>query len=183
MLSSATRLLTQLLPKLTRSVLNHVHLLVVLQAADRKRWEDARCFLPFYSFSTSMIPGTVFLSKGILKNPWQAAESLLHEALHQKNNDLEQTHSMLRPDYTSEYSPRIPAPWNRSHSDESNYWPVCRAVAAFHVYVHLALFFKAVEHRAGELEKRYGPLGQLDPVFAGRRALDRAHYLGNKIKA
>ncbi len=182
MLVNGTRLLTALLPKLARSALNHVHLVVLLHIADRTLWNDDRYRLPFDSFSTGIIPGTVFLSKVALKDVWNVAEYLLHEALHQKHHDLEHTHSMLRRGYSAADSPRIRALWNRCHSYNSNEWTVCRAVAAFHVYVHLALFFKELERRAPEMEERYGSLNGFNPALAARRAVDRAHYLGQRIK-
>ncbi|MDQ3775830.1 MAG: hypothetical protein M3461_16515 [Pseudomonadota bacterium] len=182
MLANGTRLLTELLPELARSALNHVHLVVLLHIADRTLWNDDRYRLPFDSFSTGIIPGTIFLSRAALKDVWHVAEYLLHEALHQKHHDLEHTHSMLRRGYSAADSPRTRALWNRCHSYSSNEWPVCRAVAAFHVYVHLALFFKGLDCRAPELEGRYGSLNGFNPALAARRAVDRAHYLGQRIK-
>ena len=181
MLLQGTQLLTELLPKLSRSVLNHVHLVVLLHVADRELWKDERHCLPFDSFSTGIVPGTIFLSKTAIKDTWRTAEYLLHEALHQKHHDLEHTHSMLREGYAAQYSPTITALWNRTQGDNLNEWPVCRTVAAFHVYVHLSLFFKVLAIRSQELEDSYD-LHNVNATLYARRSLDRAHYLGKKLQ-
>ncbi len=173
MLVQGSQLLSELLPKLARSALHHNHLVAVV---------DERHAIKFSSATSSKIPGTIFLSSSVLQTPWQAAEYLFHEALHQKFLDVENTHSIFRRGYRVANSPQIRSLWNRSRPDSSNDWPINRALAAFHVYVHLALFFIVVEVRAPELVKLYGPLHNLEPAISARRAFDRAHYLGNQLK-
>ncbi|MDD5581033.1 MAG: hypothetical protein PHY16_17400 [Methylobacter sp.] len=54
-----------------------------------------------------------------------------------------------------------------------------RALAAFHVYVHLALLAIVAEQRAPSLEDSYGPIR----MVGSRTALARAHYLGEQLRA
>ncbi|MDQ3775829.1 MAG: HEXXH motif-containing putative peptide modification protein [Pseudomonadota bacterium] len=171
MLVKGTRLLGELLPKLARSALNHLHLVAVVTSP-----------LQVTSVTNPSIPGAAFFSPLVLKHPWRAAEFLLHEALHLKFIDLEHTHSMLRRGYAAEGSPRIRAVWNRSQPDGSNEWPANRVLTVLHVYTSLALFFRAVELRVQEIGERYGSLYDLNPGVAACRALDRAYYLALNVK-
>lgn len=179
-LSDATRLLGELLPALARSALDHVHLLAVVDVADRARWSDDRRRMPFESLSACSIPGTVLLSATALDNPWRAAERLLREAMHQKQHDLQHTHSIFS-GLDPVGSPPITALWRRSRPYSSNQWSVPRAFGAFHVHVHLALFFTVAERRAPELTRTHGP-PHVDLAAAARRSLDRAHYLAGEIR-
>jgi len=172
MLLLGTQLLGELLPKLSRSALSHAHVVVIGKAP-----------FPITSVTNPSIPGTAFFAPFVLKHPWRAAEYLLHEALHLKFIDLEQTHSMLRRGYSIYRSPKIEALWNRGQKNSSNKWPVNRVLTVAHTYACLALFFKMVELRAAELVRVYGPLQDLDPVLSARRALDRAHYLALKLRS
>lgn len=172
-LRDATHLLGELLPALARSALDHVHLVAVVDVVDRRH-------MPFESVSAYSIPGTVLLSAAALDNPWRAAERLLREAMHQKQHDLQHTHSLFSGLGLVD-SPPITALWRRSRPHSSNQWSVSRAFGAFHVYVHLALFFTVAERRAAELTRIHGPI-HVDPAAAARRALDRAHYLAGEIR-
>ena len=60
----------------------------------------------------------------------------------------------------------------------ANVWDPRRAIAAFHVYVHLALFCTVAEQRAAELESIYGRVDALPTMTKSRIAFERAHYLG-----
>jgi hypothetical protein len=181
-LEQGASLLHELLPKLSRSALDHALLLGIVDEPDPKTWANEKRVLPFNSFTVLSIPGSIFIARPLLKTPWLCAEYLLHEALHLKWYDLEHGHSMLRRGYNPGTSPRITSVWNRSDSDKSNEWPVCRSTAAFHVYVHLALFFRQVERRLPELEEVFGPFTG-DPVTVWvRRCCDRAQYLGSEIQ-
>lgn len=173
MLVSGSQLLNRLLPELACSALNHVYLVAVVDSNSPK----------FTSVTHPGIPGTIFLSPSVLKTPWQAAEYLLHEALHQKFIDLEHTHSMLRRNYqVTEDSPLIRPLWNRGRPNKSISWSIDRALTVCHVYTCLALFFTVVERRSTEFEKLYGSLNNLDPIISARRAFDRAHYLSHELK-
>ncbi|MDF5758449.1 HEXXH motif-containing putative peptide modification protein [Spongiactinospora sp. TRM90649] len=167
-LAEGVRLLRVLCPTLAESALSHVHLIAVLDAAPS---------MGFTSLTHNGVPGVIFLSPGVLKNPWLAAEYLLHEAMHDKFIDLLQTHSILRPGYTDETSPMIRPWWNRAHPGKPGDWPVERALTVAHVYSCLALFFTRVIDHSENLVRRYGPIQGPDPVKQARRAFDRARYL------
>jgi predicted O-methyltransferase YrrM len=82
-------------------------------------------------------------------------------------------------DQAGEEVPRVWSPWNPQRLHKANYWDPGRVFAAFHVYVHVAFLALVAEQRAAELEDTYGPLsGMVD----SRRSLERAHYLGEKLK-
>ena len=53
-------------------------------------------------------------------------------------------------------------------------------LAAFHVYLHLALLATVAEQRAAELAATYGPLSDM---LDSRRALDRCGYLSRQLRA
>jgi hypothetical protein len=174
MLTKGTRLLNELVPLLTRSALGHVDLIALFPLGP---WNGAA------SMSQFGLSGTVFLSKDLISNPWWVAEHLLHEALHQKLYDFRHGHSLLEPDFAREDAPRICSLWNVPGSNNANCWDIHRAVAAFHVYVHLALLSAIAEERASELEEIYGPINTGSGMTNSRKAMERAHYLGEKLQA
>jgi hypothetical protein len=142
-------LLTALLPLSSESALSHTHLLAVF--APTGSWSSRS------SSSEYRISGTIFLSRRLLSSPWWVAEYLFHETLHQQLYDFRQGHSLLEPDFERDGAPTILSPWNvPGISNRDNYWDVHRSLAAFHVYVHLALLAIAAEQRAQELEPIYG---------------------------
>jgi hypothetical protein len=169
MFARGARLLSLLLPQSCRSVLSHVHLVVVFPESGAWRTR--------LSSSEFRISGTVFLSRRVLTNPWMVAEHLYHEALHQQFYDFRAGHRLLRPEFVREGAPLIHSPWNRPDATRNSYWDVHRALAAFHVYAHLALLSTAAEQNVSILNE-FGPMGMV-----GRRtALVRAHYLGEQIR-
>ena len=165
-------LLALLLPELSASVLDHVRLVGVLR--------DGRSSSASITFLA--IPSTMFLSGKIVK-PWRAAETLLHEAVHLKMTDLATARSLYRPGALSlrDGAPTIRAIWRKEQGPLAD-WPIRRAWYAFHVYVHLALFFARVERMEEFLADDFGT----PPVPGGlglERALGRAGYLGEELAA
>ncbi|WP_433931681.1 hypothetical protein AB3662_45320 [Sorangium cellulosum] len=177
-LLQGARLLDALLPELARSALAHAQL-VVVAGPDVDAPAQAR---GFRSATVAGLCGTVVLGPVTLKTPWSAAEHLLHESMHLKFIDLELTHSVLRKGYRMERSPVVSPPWHRRDPSGLRDWTVNRMLTVLHVYVALALFFRAVERRAGELEAEFGPLGDLDPGREARRSFDRAHFLVHALR-
>lgn len=165
------RLLSQLLPDLARSALSHVRLVAVIDHPPG-----------FTSVTNPNLMGCVFFAPGVLNTPWQAAEYLLHEAMHLKFIDLEHTHSMLRHGYKNAESIKVRPLWNRPDPFSPQGWPANRVLTVLHVYTCLALFFISVERRAKDLLPVYGFLGELQPAVSSRRAFDRAQYLANKAR-
>lgn len=99
---------------------------------------------PFRSASNRVVPGTIFVCREGIDDPGAVAESLFHEALHLKLYDLYSVRSVLPPGYDSESAPTVTATWNPSRrGSDTNRWPIDRALAAAHVYVHLTLLYTA----------------------------------------
>ena len=168
-------LLALLLPELSASVLDHVRLVGVLG--------DEHLRITSVTFID--IPSTMFISGEIVNlTPWQAAGTLLHEAVHLKLTDLATARSLYRPDALSlrDGAPTIRAIWRWKEQGPLADWPIRRAWYAFHVYVHLALFFARVERMEEFLADDFGT----PPVPGGlglERALGRAGYLGEELAA
>jgi hypothetical protein len=175
MLANGLQLLNELVPLLTRSAFSHVGLIALFPMAP---WKGAA------SMSQFGLSGAIFLCGDLLESPWWVAEHFLHEALHQKLYDFRHGHSLLAPNFAREDAPRVCSLWNVPGANKSNYWDTSRALVAFHVYVHLALLSAIAEARAPELEKVYGSLRHSKPgtMTNSRKAMERAHYLGEKIQ-
>lgn len=174
MLTNGLLLLNELAPSLSRSALSHVSLVALFPMAP---WKGAA------SMSQFGLSGAIFLCADLLQSPWWVAEHFMHEALHQKLYDFRHGHSLLTPNFAREDAPRICSLWNVPGENKSNYWETSRTVVAFHVYVHLALLGAIAEERAPELGKIYGPLRHSKSgMMNSRKAMERAHYLGEKIQ-
>jgi len=170
MLEKGAQLLSELLPLSSRSALRHVHLIAVFPAVGS--WTTRA------SSSEFTLSGTIFLNRNLISNPWLVAEHLLHEALHQQLYDFRRGHSLLKPDFDE--GRIICSLWNVPDSTvQDNYWDIFRALAALHVYTHLALLSSLAEQRASDLEGVYGKL----KMIKSSTALARAHYLAEQIKA
>jgi predicted O-methyltransferase YrrM len=169
-LERGAQLLHALLPSLASSALSHVHLI--------------GCFPNFGSWknvgssSQFRLGGTIFLSQRSLPNPWWVAEHLFHEALHQKLYDFRHGHSVLEP-IPGKEAASVWSPWNPEKLKKANYWDTHRTLAAFHVYVHLALLSLIADRRTSELEKVYGVR---HGMTESRKTLDRARYLGEQLR-
>ena len=161
-------LLALLLPELSASVLDHVRLVGV--PIDRR----------LRSVTFTAMPSTMFISGEIVDTPWQAAEYLLHEAVHLKMTDLATARSIFRPDAFRDGAPTIRAIWRWKAQGHRAAWTILRASFAFHVYVHLALFFARVERMEEFLADDFGT----PPAPGGpglEKALRRAGYLGEEL--
>ncbi len=166
MLRRGCKLLSELLPRLAGSALRHVHLIAV--------FPDTGTWVGKASSSEFRISGTVFLSRKMLVNPWLVAEHLLHEALHQQMYDFRQGHTFLEPNFRRPGAPLITSLWN---IPDSNRWDVHRAIAAFHVYVHLGFLAMVAEATEGAYAAEYGPR----KMIKARTAVGRAHYLAEQL--
>lgn len=176
-LRRSLELLRRIIPQITHSAMEHVHLVGICDAAP----EAQERTLPFTSFTTLSIPSTIFINRSVLSNCWSAAESILHEALHEKLYDFQHTHSLLRSGYSLNTSPKVHAVWNRP-TGEGSQWPVCRSTFAFHVYTYLSEFFLRLTEKFPEVEPEFGPRKDFNPRVSARRCLDRAHHLSFHIR-
>ncbi|MEU3794438.1 hypothetical protein [Streptomyces fructofermentans] len=174
------QILEELMPLTSHGALSHTHLIGLTPGTGA--WAGKA------SSSQFTVVGIFFLNRKLLQNPWWVAEHLLHEALHQKLYDFRHAHSLLARDLDD--SPNAPADvcrvvslWNAPGVDGSNRWDVHRAMAAFHVYVHLALLCSLAEEHAPRLRGAYGPLDAPKPMTPSRKAFERAHYLAESLRS
>jgi hypothetical protein len=132
------QLLTAILPRLGRGVLDHVVAISLLsgRSAEGRQLSAAGGLIA---------PGIVFMDPVLLSSAWTTAATLLHEGLHLRAFDIERSAILVAaPDRWVEI------PWRK------NPWHVSRVLFSFHVYVHLALFEAAAGVRAGEFAAQFG---------------------------
>lgn len=175
---NAVRLMANTCPKLAKSVLYHVNLICICDVPEDSKNNQK---VHFESFTTILIPGTVFISRHMLCNTWLLAEAILHEALHTKLYDCQHTHSLFLSQDAEMTTPILSAVWNRPTKDGDDRWTLNRSLFAFHVYVHLAIYLCKLRRDVLILEASFGPCGYTDLGLSARRAFDRAHYLGQNI--
>jgi hypothetical protein len=128
----------------------------------------------FISYSCDTCPGVIFLNPCTLRNPWFAAEVILHEGLHLKLYDVMATHNLLRHGYSHEASARVHPLW---HS-RIEFWNAHRALFAMHVYAHFAFFFSRAHGQLSDLTVSFGRPHISNIGVAFRRATQRARFLG-----
>jgi predicted O-methyltransferase YrrM len=166
-IQAGARLLEDLLPSLAPSALHHAHIVACVPTS--------KLFIG--SGSRSDLAGMFFLRER-LGSPWWVAEHLLHESIHLKLYDLVAGQTLGPADGGTSSGPVV-IPWRPSRLSGGNRFDARRVLAAFHVYVHLALLATVAESRAPQLEATYGPLaGMVD----SHRALARARYLGHQLR-
>lgn len=173
LLRRGLRLLHTLLPGLSASALSHVQLVALFPVMGIWRGKA--------SSSQFRLNGCIFLNQELIGNPWWLAEHLLHEALHQKLYDFRHGHSLLAPGHAREDARRVCSLWNAPDADNNHCWDVHRTLAAFHVYVQLALLCLKAEQHEAALTPVYGPIAS--HISGSRRAIDRARYLGEQLQA
>lgn len=161
-LRAGVDLLAALVPRLAASVAEHVHLVAVVRPADRA-----------LSASNAAVPGAVFLAGGALSDRLSAAEGVLHEATHLRLYEL----ALYRRLYAEHPAKTITPPWYGAESGGGLAWPVDRALAAFHVYVHLAALWFAAAGSTDVLTS--GELTQARARFD--RCLDKGGYLAHAL--
>jgi hypothetical protein len=170
-LDSAFSLLSELLPLTTRDAARHATLVALAEA----HTQDAE----MGSGTARSVPGLVFMSKREMRSVWTLAEALLHELTHCKLFDLYLGRRIFRSDYDVRNAATIRSPWNVHTEYQSNEWPFDQALAAYHVYVHLAaLSARITAIGIEELEARYGPRCFNESLLD---AAARARYLGAQL--
>ncbi len=152
---AAVGLLGRLLPEVTSSVLSHLSFIGVVDGAG-----------VFESASDRKVPRAIFISRAALTDVPRTAEAILHECVHQKLYDIQLVHSIYRPGYDAHSAAVIRPPWH-----ENAAWSYDRALAAAHVYVHLAAFYTVLE-QAAEPCVRY-----VDVDGGRQRTVERARFL------
>ena len=162
-LRQGCELLARLLPELAASVFHHVRLIGFI---------DDRGVV---SLMRNSLPSVVFITSLPTRTPWQTAQALLHEALHQKLADFGTVRSFLREGDAS----TVRVFWDRK---DAEHFPLSRAYAAFHVYVHLALFHARAARMEESLAGEFGafPADGLD-LLDLEKVLGRAGYFGEEL--
>jgi hypothetical protein len=169
-LDRGAELLGLLVPVLSRSALAHTHVVAIVHGASEE---------VFRSATTAGLLGAMFLGEAAVETPWRAAEHLLHESLHLKFIDIEQSHSFFRRGYEAQSSPTTKPPWHRPGNDKG--WPVNRVMTVMHVYTCLAVFFAATVERGAELAERFGEVDLAQMGLEAGRAAHRAYYLRDAL--
>ena len=160
-------LLALVLPDLAASALAHLRLIGCIGGKKVN------------SISEISIASTTFVSSDLVQTPWETAEMLLHEALHSKLGDLVDSRPIFRWDGGA---PTIQVIWRRNRSVDAADWSLNRAFSAFHVYVHLALFFARVERLETPSAGAFGPMpASFRRGF--RTAIERAGHLRRALDA
>ncbi|MGW4959064.1 hypothetical protein ACWEPL_17710 [Nonomuraea sp. NPDC004186] len=88
-------------------------------------------------------PKLIFVNVSALRNVYDAAESILHESLHQKLFDIGLARTIFRPGYVDAESHTIPIPWSGDELRVRQF-SADRAISAYHVYVHQTLLYLAL---------------------------------------
>jgi len=119
------------------------------------------------SVSSHEVPSSTFFSGYVLASLPLLAESLYHEALHKKLSNTIVAEGILRDGYDTKTSRRFHSYWNRDFAWNSSWWELDRALYAYHVYVHLYVYYSLLS-RPGAIE-RAAPDGGLAPAFVQQR--------------
>ena len=167
----AQRLMEAITPGLAQSVASHTQTIAVFDPVGRRSG--------IASSSQYRLSGMVFINRHMFRNPWQAAEHLFHECLHQKLYDLRSGHTLLSPDFEENNEPLVCSLWNTPGVSSENIWNTHRAMAAFHVYAHLAVMAAKAEANVEALEAEFGPR---NGMISSRQAIDRARHLGLELR-
>jgi HEXXH motif-containing protein len=163
LLLSAAALAGDLLGTLATDLFSHVRVVVLVAGQS-----------VFRSASDRGAPGAVFLRLVPGDQPLTVAELLVHESVHHRLYDLYASRSILAAGYQERSSEPIVAHWNQPSAFDTNLWSPDRALAAFHVYVHLAvLFTRACEE---------GTPRPRNAAARARQSCERARYLGEQLR-
>lgn len=103
--------------------------------------DSSNKYLPS-SYTVNLFPGACFVSPKFCTTDEYVAETLYHEALHLKYFYTVSGFGLHYQDYVGEVSTRFTCPWIDSLDYEAKHWPFERAFAAFHVYMHLILYYR-----------------------------------------
>ncbi|MGV4926073.1 hypothetical protein K2224_17085 [Streptomyces sp. BHT-5-2] len=153
--AEAVELLARVLPETTASVLSHLAFIGVVEGPGA-----------FESASDRKVPRAVFINRCALDDVPRTAEALLHECVHQKLYDIQLVHPIYRAGYDAGTAAVIRPSWH-----ENAAWSFDRALAAAHVYVHLAALYTVLGHRQDSVARG------VDTVTGRARTAERARFL------
>jgi hypothetical protein len=138
-LVAAERIASQVAPRLARSAISHVSMVMLGEFED----EDH----PFHALTMPGLPGVVLLSPKALASSVDAAETLIHESMHLKFLDMDYVHPLFAHGFTQASSPRVTPIWHRDKPGTYGQWPIDRVLTSMHVYSALAVFFGLASNR------------------------------------
>lgn len=164
----AGELLTAVLPRLGRGVIDHIAAVGLLTGSGPEGQQLSAA-------GGDLVPGTIVLNPCLFESVWTTAGILLHEGLHLKAFDITRSFSLVSAPHVM-----VEIPWRRVR------WDVRRVLFAFHVYAHVALFQAAAAYREGELGGRFGSPPENVAVSRGATgtyasAVQRALFLGEQL--
>ncbi|WP_366292678.1 hypothetical protein [Paenibacillus sp. AN1007] len=155
----AMRLLSETIPELSSDTLSMITaILPVTKTIDSG-----------FTFTT---PQLIYVDPELFNSELDLADALLHEALHHKLLTIRLTKRMLRPGYNDFGSFSVPIPWG---GENYRMFPVGRAIAAAHVYLHLSFLFAKILFNSDKYIKFGLTLGDIEQRFLTR--YKRASYL------
>lgn len=122
--------IADVLPRLTWTTLPFVTRLHVATSADLSgvTWPE--------------LPGLVVLGETMLSSTAMGSEALLHEAVHLKMAKISLGFEKVLS--TNDSSIQVSIPWRITTEGNHEHWALLRALNAFHVYVHICLYYAAL---------------------------------------
>jgi len=118
-------------PRLARSAISHTCVIVIGSFVNRNQ---------FRSVTVPGLPGVTVLSPTAIKDDYQAAQTLVHEALHLKFLDVDYFQQLFPVGFRPELSPKITPVWHEG--TQRGNWPIDRVLTSMHVYVAMAIFLE-----------------------------------------
>ena len=133
------------------------------------------------SITAPAMPNVIVLAMPCLWNVWIGAESLLHEVLHCRLQDLNCLDPVVasNPDFDNERE-SINPPWHSWASPK--HWTIFNALQACYVYSHLAVLGLATLFRGQEVAGLFEEPPQGYGPNLARKSFERACYLTNELR-
>ncbi|WP_146603894.1 aKG-HExxH-type peptide beta-hydroxylase [Micromonospora deserti] len=177
-LRQGAELLSALMPQVASQVLARIGLVVLAS--------DDSLDGPLYSKAGGDgFPATIFIAPQQLRNPWDAAGTILHEGLHLVLFEIIRCGALVF-ERTDPEADVVPIPWRVAR------WSVMRVLFALHVYVHTVLFQAASRNAEPWIRDQYGepppgaavsiPTRGLEGAQRYATPLARASYLGEQLE-
>lgn len=164
---AALSVLERLLPKTSANTLDLLSCFALIEAE-------------FESAYNSEAPLMFMINRMMLADSLAAADTILHESLHQKMADLRVTSLFFKGPYddrASEERGDLLLPWGRNAPRP---FSIARGLATHHVYVHSAALFAAAL-RACDRGVRF-EIDRDEIVRRFNRSMDRANFLGASLR-
>lgn len=161
--------LASILPSLVMSALVHTPIIVLFHHVGG-----------VYAFTNPQMPGVLFISEAALSDAWKVGDYLLHEAMHSKDVELENTHALIAKPAPDQHSIAEVLPlWRRAVSYDPASWSPKHALTVMHVYVALACFYSCTLSQVGPEHHEWDFIA--DVLL--RDALDRASFIADSLDA